>query len=43
MSNKISLISLKQNGKLYHFRRHEFILGLFEIINHASHFENYVI
>lgn len=43
MLNKISLISLEQNEKLYHFGHYEFILGLFETMDHASHFENFVI
>lgn len=33
-------ISLEQSGKLYCFGNYEFVLGLFEIIDHASHFLN---
>lgn len=42
MSNKI-LISLKQNEELDHFEHYEFTLGLFEIMDHASNFEKYVV
>lgn len=37
-SIRISFISLEQNGKLYYFENCEFVLSLFEIIDHASYF-----
>lgn len=42
-SHIISLISLEQSGKLYYFENYEFVQSLFAIIDHASHFLNYVL
>lgn len=39
----ISLIYLEQRKNSYYFRNYEFVLGLFEIIDHASHLLNYVL
>lgn len=39
----IPLISLEQSGKLYYFENYEFVPVLFDIIDHAFHFLNYVL
>ena len=39
----ISLIYLEQRKKMYYFGNYEFVLGLFEIIDYASHLLNYVL